>query len=181
MTRFIPVACALLAPLALAASAAFHDLSLEDLEGKPFDARALRGKVVLVVNTASRCGLTPQYEKLEALHRRFKDRGLVVLGVPSNDFGAQEPGSPEEIREFCASRYEVSFPLLAKAKVTGDDKCALYRLLTTSEGHTGEVRWNFTKFLVDREGRVVGRFEPRVAPDDAALVAAVERALGEAR
>ncbi|MCO5165617.1 MAG: glutathione peroxidase [Planctomycetes bacterium] len=181
MSRTLPLAFALLAPLALAASATIYDLSLEDLEGQPFDARALRGKVVLVVNTASRCGLTPQYEQLEALHRRFKDRGLVVLGVPSNDFGAQEPGTPEEIREFCARRFEVSFPLLAKAKVTGDEKCLLYRLLTESEGHAGEVRWNFTKFLVDRDGRVVGRFEPRVAPDDPALVAAVERALGEAR
>ena len=157
-----------------------YGMALEDLQGRPFDAAALRGKVVLIVNTASQCGLTPQYEALEALHRRFEDRGLVLLGVPSNDFGAQEPGTAAEIAEFCRSRFDVTFPMLAKAKVTGDEKCPLYRFLTTSsEAHRGEVRWNFTKFLLDREGKVIGRFEPRVAPDAAALVEAVERALGE--
>ncbi len=156
-----------------------YGLTLQDLQGQPFDAAALRGKVVLIVNTASKCGLTPQYEALEALHRRFKDRGLVLLGVPSNDFGGQEPGSPEEIAEFCRARFDVSFPMLAKTKVTGEDKAPLYRFLTTSNAaHQGEVRWNFTKFLLDREGKVIGRFEPRTTPDDPALVQALEQALG---
>lgn len=159
--------------------ASLHDLALTSLDGSPFDAATLKGKVVLVVNTASECGLTPQYEKLEALHRRFRDRGLVLLGVPSNDFGQQEPGTPEQIRDFCASRYQVSFPLLAKTKVTGDDKAPLYRFLTTSSPqHQGEVRWNFTKFLLDREGRVIGRFEPRTDPLSDDVVRAIEAALG---
>lgn len=178
----LALAClgALAGPTRAAPEEGLYGLALEDLQGRAFDAAALRGKVIMIVNTASRCGLTPQYEKIEALHRRFKDRGLVVLGVPSNDFGGQEPGTPAEIAEFCSSRFDVTFTLLAKAKVTGDDMCPLYRFLTTSsEAHRGEIRWNFTKFLLDREGKVIGRFEPRVAPDDPALVEAVERALGE--
>lgn len=155
-----------------------HAFTVDDLEGKPFALEQLRGKVVLVVNTASQCGLTPQYEQLEALYRRFKDRGLVVLGVPSNDFGGQEPGTAEQIREFCSSKFEVSFPLLAKQTVKGEQKCALYRFLTTSNAaHTGEIQWNFTKFLVDKEGRVINRFGPRLSPDDASVVQAIEAAL----
>lgn len=170
---------ALALPTHAAPDEGIYGLALQDLQGRPFDAAGLRGKVVLVVNTASKCGLTPQYEALEALYRRFKDRGFVLLGVPSNDFGGQEPGTPEEIAEFCRSRFDVTFPMLAKAKVTGDDKAPLYRFLTTSNpAHAGEVRWNFTKFLIDREGKVVSRFEPRVAPDDPSVVEAIERALG---
>lgn len=161
------------------APASAHAFTLEDLEGEPFPMEQLRGKVVLVVNTASRCGLTPQYEQLEALHRRFKERGLVVLGVPSNDFGGQEPGTAEEIREFCSSRFEVSFPLVAKQVVKGEAKCPLYRFLTTSNAaHAGEIQWNFTKFLLDRQGRVIDRFGPRTSPDDASVIQAVEAALG---
>jgi glutathione peroxidase len=183
VTRAASLAAALLTASALVATAApdatLHDLSLTALDGTPFDAAALRGKVVLVVNVASQCGLTPQYEKLEALHRRFKDRGLVLVGVPSNDFGGQEPGTPEEIREFCTSRFEVTFPLLSKTKVLGDDKAPLYRFLTASNpAFQGEVRWNFTKFLVDREGRVIGRFEPRTDPLSDDVVRAIEAALG---
>lgn len=179
---FLALACcvgALALPTRAAPDEGFYGLALQDLQGRPFDTAALRGKVVLVVNTASKCGLTPQYEALEALHRRFKDRGLVLLGVPSNDFGGQEPGTADEIAEFCRSRFDVTFPMLAKTKVTGDEKAPLYRFLTTSsEAHAGEVRWNFTKFLLDREGKVIGRFDPRVTPDDPALVQALERALG---
>lgn len=173
---------ALAAPTRAAPGQSLYDLTLETLEGQPFDTASLRGKVVLFVNTASKCGLTPQYEQLEALHRRFKDRGLVLIGVPSNDFGGQEPGSAQEIVEFCQSRFDVTFTLLAKAKVTGEGKAPLYRFLTTSSAaHQGEVSWNFAKFLVDREGRVIGRFAPRVSPDDPALVQAIERALDAGR
>jgi glutathione peroxidase len=162
-----------------AAPTSIHAFTLPDLEGKPFPLEQLRGKVVLLVNTASQCGLTPQYEQLEALNRRFKDRGLVVLGVPSNDFGGQEPGTAEQIREFCSSKFEVSFPLLAKQTVKGDGKCPLYQFLTTSNAaHTGEIQWNFTKFLVDKQGRVINRFGPRLSPDDASIVQAIEAALG---
>lgn len=160
------------------APSSVHAFTLEDLEGKPFPMEQLRGKVVLVVNTASQCGLTPQYEQLEALHRRFKDRGLVVLGVPSNDFGGQEPGTAEQIREFCSSKFEVSFPLLAKQVVKGEGKCPLYQFLTTSNAaHTGEIQWNFTKFLIDKQGRVIDRFGPRTSPDDASVIQAIEAAL----
>lgn len=183
--RTLLATCLALACLASTASsddapspASVHAFTLADLEGKPFAMEQLRGKVVLIVNTASQCGLTPQYEQLEALHRRFKDRGLVVLGVPSNDFGGQEPGTAEEIREFCSSKFEVSFPLLAKQVVKGDGKCPLYQFLTTANAsHTGEIQWNFTKFLVDKEGRVINRFGPRLSPDDASVVQAIEAAL----
>lgn len=153
-------------------------LALKTLEGEAFDLSKLQGKVVLFVNVASQCGLTPQYEKLQALHERFKDQGLVLVGVPANDFGAQEPGTAQEIREFCTSRFAVTFPLLEKATVIGDEKCALYRFLTTSnDAKKGEVKWNFTKFLVDKQGRVIDRFEPRTDPLDPKVVAAIEAAL----
>lgn len=153
-------------------------LELKTLEGEAFDLKELEGKVVLFVSVASECGLTPQYEKLEALQRRFKDRGLVVVGVPANDFGQQEPGTAEEIRELCTTRYDVSFPLLEKATVVGEQISPLFRFLTTSnEAHRGPVKWNFAKFLVDGDGRVVGRFEPRVDPLDPGVVEAIEAAL----
>lgn len=149
------------------------------LDGGTIDLGELRGKVILIVNTASECGYTPQYEGLQELYERYRDRGLVVVGVPSNDFGAQEPGSAKEIRTFCTKRFGVTFPLAEKSRVVGEDKCPLYRTLTegTGEGIRGEVRWNFTKFLVDAEGRVVARFEPKVEPLSAELVKQVENLL----
>jgi glutathione peroxidase len=144
----------------------FFDFKTRTLEGEPADLGAYRGQVVLAVNVASKCGFTPQYEGLEALQRELAPRGFTVLGFPSNDFKNQEPGTPEEIREFCTATYGVTFPLFEKMRVTGDDKSAIYRFLTTD---SPEPDWNFTKYLIDRNGRVVQRFGPRTTPDDAEL------------
>jgi len=138
------------------------------------------GKVVLMVNVASECGYTPQYEGLEALYREFKDEGLVILGFPANDFGGQEPGSNEEILEFCQARFDVTFPMYAKIRVTGDDAHPLYKKLAAQpEPVGGPPRWNFTKFLLNHNGRVVNRFEPGVTPADGELRARIEALLAE--
>lgn len=137
------------------------------------------GQVLLVVNTASKCGFTPQYEGLEALHQRYAARGFAVLGFPSNDFKGQEPGSEEAIQEFCTLTYGVKFPMFEKVKVTGDDATPLYRALAAGTGES--PAWNFHKYLVSREGRVVASFPSKVKPDDPALVAAIERELKAAR
>jgi glutathione peroxidase len=139
------------------------------------------GKVVLVVNVASKCGLTPQYTGLEALHKEFASRGFSVLGVPCNQFGAQEPGSAQEITTFCSTNYGVTFPMTEKVEVNGSGRHALYDMLTSTadaEGHTGDIRWNFEKFLVGKNGEIVARFSPMVTPDDVALRSAITTALG---
>jgi glutathione peroxidase len=141
----------------------------------------LANRVVLVVNVASQCGLTPQYTGLEALHKEFASRGFSVVGVPCNQFGAQEPGSAQEITAFCSTNYGVTFPMTEKIEVNGADRHALYQMLTTTadaEGHSGDIRWNFEKFLVGKDGKVVARFSPMVAPDDATLRSAIAGALG---
>ncbi|MDV3441781.1 glutathione peroxidase [Pseudomonas otitidis] len=158
---------------------AFHDLKLRALDGQELPLAPYKGKVVLVVNVASRCGLTPQYAGLEKLHQQFRDRGFSVLGVPCNQFAAQEPGSEDEIREFCTLNYGVTFPLGSKMDVNGASRHPLYRLLA-GEGaeFPGDITWNFEKFLVGKDGRVLARFSPRTTPEDLALVAAIEKALG---
>ena len=141
---------------------------------------AVAGKVVLVVNVASKCGLTPQYTGLEALHKEFAARGFSVLGVPCNQFGAQEPGSAQEITTFCSTNYGVTFPMTEKVEVNGAGRHALYDTLTMTadaEGHTGDIRWNFEKFLVSRDGEVVARFGPRTVPDAPEVITAIEAAL----
>ena len=147
------------------------------IEGSLRSLADYRGKVCLIVNTASKCGFTPQYEGLEKLHADFKARGLRVLGFPSNDFGAQEPGAEAEIKEFCSTRYRVSFDLFAKIRVKGKGMHPLYEFLTKRSGHGGDIPWNFSKFLVDREGRVAARFGPDTEPLDKTLIAAIEAAL----
>jgi len=134
---------------------------------------------VLVVNVASKCGLTPQYEGLEKLYEQYRDQGLVVAGFPANNFGAQEPGTNEEIKTFCTRKYSVTFPMYAKISVKGADQAPLYAYLTkeTGPGLTGDIKWNFTKFLVDRNGKVVQRFEPAVTPDSKEVVGAIEKEL----
>lgn len=149
------------------------------LEGQPAPLAQWKGQVALVVNTASKCGLTPQYKGLEALYGEFKDRGFVVLGFPSNDFMGQEPGTAQEIRSFCSLNYKVTFPMFAKVKVKGDGKDGLYAWLTG--GGLEEPTWNFTKYLVGRDGKVIARFGPRTTPEDPELRAAIEKALGAAR
>lgn len=159
---------------------AVYDHSLPALDGGGNVLDQVRGKVALVVNVASQCGLTPQYAQLQELQQRYEDRGFTVLGVPCNQFLGQEPGTPEEIAEFCSTNYGVTFPLSAKIDVNGEDRHPLYAELTEfadAEGHQGDIRWNFEKFLVDRAGNVVARFNPTVSPDDPAVTAAIDAAL----
>ncbi len=167
-------------PAAPAADSFVLKYEMHRIDGTPEKLEAYKGKVVLLVNTASRCGLTPQYEGLEALYRAHKDAGLVVLGFPANNFMGQEPGTNKEIAAFCAEKFEVTFPMFEKISVKGEDAHPLYKQLASlPEPAGGEPSWNFTKYLVDREGRVVRRFDPRVSPDDEKLVAEVKRLLGE--
>ncbi|WP_145129148.1 glutathione peroxidase [Pseudomonas sp. URMO17WK12:I11] len=158
---------------------AFHDLKLNALDGGDLSLKPYKGQVVLVVNVASKCGLTPQYAALEQLYRTYKDKGFTVLGLPCNQFAGQEPGSEAQIQAFCRMNYSVSFPLSAKLEVNGPHRHAMYRLLA-GEGaeFPGDITWNFEKFLVGKDGRVLARFSPRTAPDDPAVVQAVEKALG---
>jgi glutathione peroxidase len=179
---------------------ALQEIQVESIDDRPASLGDYSGSVVLVVNVASKCGLTPQYEGLEALYRRYHDEGLEVLGFPANDFGAQEPGTNDEIAEFCSTTYSVSFPLFSKISVVGDDQHPLYAALTTlappAEGdkqafrdnlrsynmtptEEPDVIWNFEKFLVSRDGEVVGRFAPTITPEDDLLVGAIERELSK--
>lgn len=155
------------------------DHVVETLDGGQQKLADLRGKAVLIVNTASQCGYTPQYAKLQELYGRYKDRGLVVLGFPSNDFGEQEPGDAAQIKEFVASKYAIDFPMMAKVHATGPEKAPIYKTLTEDapEALRGEVKWNFTKFLVDPQGKIVARFESPVDPLSPEMIAAVEKAL----
>jgi glutathione peroxidase len=154
-----------------------YELEAETLEGEPAALSSYRGKVTLVVNVASRCGYTPQYAGLQALHAELKDRGFAVLGFPSNDFGAQEPGSATEIREFCSSKFSVDFPMFAKVKTkAGDGQSPVYERLSAAVD--GQLpNWNFCKYLVGKDGQVLGFYPSRVAPDDAALRQQIEAAL----
>jgi glutathione peroxidase len=155
-----------------------QDIPLKDINGKDTSLKDYSGKVVLLVNVASKCGNTPQYAGLEALYEKYKDKGFVIIGVPSNDFAGQEPGTPEEIKTFCSQTYGVTFPLMAKVHVRGKEKCALYAALTGGESpFPGEVKWNFGKFLIDRDGHVIKRFEPSVKPETPEVVEAIESAL----
>ena len=157
-----------------------HDVPLTMLDGRATTFGEFSGRAVLVVNVASKCGLTPQYAGLEMLAKTYADRGLTVLGAPCNQFRGQEPGSNEEIAEFCSTTYGVTFPLTDKLEVNGDGRHPLFVELTASAddaGHDGDVRWNFEKWLVSRDGEVVARFSPQTQPDDPAVVAAIEAAL----
>ncbi len=154
-----------------------HDFSFTSIEGAPLALSSFKDKAVLVVNTASQCGLTPQYEGLEALWSRYRDRGLVVLGVPSNDFGAQEPGTEAQIKDFCETRFAVDFPMTSKAVVKGEGAHPFYRWAKDTLGEAAEPKWNFHKLLVGKDGGLIGAFGSRTEPDDAALEGAIERAL----
>jgi glutathione peroxidase len=155
-------------------------VEIGSLKGGSADLSQYAGKAVLVVNVASKCGLTPQYTGLERLQERYAAQGFTVLGVPCNQFLGQEPGSAEEIAEFCSATYGVTFPLTEKAEVNGDGRHELYERLVgfaDGEGHTGDIRWNFEKFLIGRDGKVVARFSPQTEPESAEVVAAVETAV----
>ena len=158
-----------------------HLIEIDGIDGTPQALAATDGQVTLIVNVASQCGLTPQYEGLVRIHEQYRDRGFTVVGVPCNQFLEQEPGTHEEIVAFCSTTYGVDFPLTEKVEVNGDGRHALYERLTPTadaEGHTGDIRWNFEKFLVARDGTVIARFSPMVEPEADELVAAIEAALG---
>jgi len=160
----------------------FYHFTLQSIDGKPVSLRSYHGKVLLLVNVASKCGYTPQYAGLESLYEKYKDRGLVIVGIPANNFAAQEPGTNAEIKTFCRNKYNVSFPMMAKVSVVGEDKAPLYAFLTDKSVNPqigGEIKWNFTKFLFDRNGNPVERFEPAVTPDSPQVIAAIESALGK--
>jgi glutathione peroxidase len=152
-----------------------HALSVETIDRKPLALSTFKGKVLLVVNTASECGNTPQYAGLEKLHQTYKGKGFAVLGFPSNDFGGQEPGSEEEIKRFCSVKYRVTFPMFAKVKTKGEGQSAVYRFLTAAHGLP---KWNFHKYLVGKDGKVIRAFGDKVQPDAADLLAAIDGALG---
>jgi glutathione peroxidase len=157
-----------------------YDIPLKDIDGQPTSLEAYRGKVLLIVNVASKCGFTPQYAGLEALYQKYKDRGFTVLGFPCNQFGRQEPGTNEEIKQFCSTTYQVSFPIFDKIEVNGKNRHALYAVLAGKNSpFSGRIWWNFTKFLIGRDGKILGRFGTRVKPDSTKLVQAVESALAE--
>jgi glutathione peroxidase len=155
-----------------------QSIALRDINGHETSLKAYAGQVVLLVNVASKCGFTPQYKGLQAIYEKYKDKGLVVVGVPSNDFGEQEPGSAEEIKAFCTENYGVTFPLMEKVHVKGADKHPLYVALTGQHARfPGEVKWNFGKFLIGRDGQVLQRFDSKVTPESAQLTEAIETAL----
>jgi glutathione peroxidase len=159
---------------------ALNGIAISALDGRPLDLEQFDGKSVLIVNLASECGYTPQYAGLEEIHTRYKDRGFSVLGVPCNQFGGQEPGTPEEIAAFCSTTYGVTFPLTEKVDVNGAGRHPLYAELTLTpddEGEAGDVEWNFEKFLVGADGEVVARFRPEVTPEAPELLSAIESAL----
>jgi glutathione peroxidase len=156
------------------------DIPLTTLAGDAASLSDYRGKALLVVNVASQCGLTPQYTQLEKLHESYGERGFSVLGFPCNQFGAQEPGTADEIATFCSTNYGVTFPMFAKTDVNGPDRHPLYAELTKTpddDGHTGDVRWNFEKFLVSPKGEIVARYSPMVSPDDTKITSAIEASL----
>lgn len=179
MTPFILV-CALLALQVVSVQAAdsIYSIPLKDIDGKSTSLKAYKGKVLLIVNVASKCGNTPQYAGLEELYRKYKATGFEVLGFPCNQFGGQEPGTNEEIKQFCSSKYQVSFPLFDKLEVNGQNRHPLYAVLAGDESpFPGRIQWNFAKFLLGRDGTIVGRFDPKVKPDSPELVQAIETAL----
>ena len=161
-------------------AASVYDFTLKDIDGNDLKLDKYKGSVVMLVNTASRCGYTPQYEGLQKIYDKYKDKGFVVLGFPANNFMGQEPGTEKEIKEFCTLKYKVSFPMFSKISVTGSDQHPLYGFLTnkkTNPEYGGDISWNFNKFVIDRDGRIVGRFGSKDKPEDPAVTALIEQSL----
>ena len=161
-----------------------YSFTMKDIDGKNADLSQYKGKVSLVVNVASKCGYTPQYKNLEAVYEKYKDKGFEILAFPANEFKQQEPGSNEEIKEFCTSKYNTQFPLFSKIVVKGEGQAPLYQYLTSTDANqqtAGDIKWNFTKFLVSKEGKVVARFEPKVKPDDKEVIDAIETELAKGK
>ena len=185
MTRMIAFSFVLALFTVVAADAAKKEVpavlnfTMKDIDGKDVNlAEKFGGKTILFVNVASKCGYTKQYKGLQALYEKYADKGFVIIGVPANNFGSQEPGSNEDIKEFCSSKFNVTFPMLAKVSVKGDDKCDLYKYLTSKETNgkfAGEIGWNFEKFMISPSGQVVGRYSSKITPED--IAADVEKNL----
>lgn len=157
------------------------DFTMKDIDGKEMDLSQLKGKVVMYVNVASKCGYTPQYKGLEKLYETYKDKGFVIVGFPANNFKSQEPGTDAQIKTFCTAKYNVTFPMMSKISVKGEDKAPVYQFLTeepTAGKFGGDIKWNFTKFLIGKDGQVAARFEPKTTPEDAEVTGAIEKALG---
>lgn len=167
-------------PLVMAAqTGSVYDFTLDDIDGKPTPLNTFRGKVLLLVNTASMCGNTPQYSDLETIYEKYQDRGLEILAFPANNFGQQEPGTNQEIKSFCFTKYSLTFPLFSKISVKGADQHPLYRYLTEQSPFPGEVEWNFQKYLVDRSGNVIARYHHRTKPLSDEIVKGIETALAK--
>jgi len=171
-------------PTAELKSKSILDFEMKDIDGKDVKLKKYKGNVLLVVNTASKCGYTPQYEGLQKIYDEYKAKGFYVLGFPANNFGGQEPGTESEIKEFCTTKYKVTFPMFAKISVKGDDQDPLYKFLTSKETNpnfAGDITWNFNKFLIDRNGNVVARFSSKDTPESDAVKQAIEKYLKESK
>jgi glutathione peroxidase len=176
--RTLLLALLLCGTVAMAGEKSIYDYTMNSIDGESASLSKYQGKVVLLVNVASRCGFTPQYTALEKVYEKYKDRGFVIVGIPANNFGGQEPGSNQEIKTFCSTKYSVTFPMMAKVSVKGRDKTPLYQFLTDKSANPqigGEIQWNFTKFLIGADGHPVARFEPDVTPDSPQVTAAIEK------
>jgi glutathione peroxidase len=179
---FLMFSLCVVATLLAAQAHSIYDFTMKSIDGQPVSLKSYNGKVVMLVNVASKCGFTPQYAGLESLYEKYKDRGFVIVGVPANNFAQQEPGTNEEIKKFCSNKYNVTFPMMSKVSVLGEDQTPLYRFLTDKSANPqvgGDIKWNFTKFLFDRNGNPVARFEPATKPDSPEVQSAVESALSK--
>lgn len=167
-------------PTTLPKEKSIYEFTMKDIDGNDVKLDAYKGKVILIVNTASKCGLTPQYEGLQALYDKYKDKNFVILGFPANNFMEQEPGTEKEIKEFCTLKYKVTFPMFSKISVKGTDQHPFYTFLTNKEsnpGYEGDITWNFEKFIADKNGKIIARFSPKTKPDDTKLIETIENAL----
>jgi glutathione peroxidase len=178
MKSTLILAALLLAQIVSAQTKSLYDIPLKDIDGKDTSLKAYQGKVLLIVNVASKCGFTPQYKGLEAIQKKYQAQGFTVLGFPCNDFGSQEPGTPEEIKQFCSSTYDVTFPLFEKLHVKGGEQHPLYAVLTGKESpFPGDIKWNFGKFVIGRDGKILKRFDSQTKPESPQVSEAIESAL----
>ena len=164
-------------PVTQPASSSIYDIPIKDITGKDASLAPYKGQVLLIVNVASKCGFTPQYKGLEAVYEKYKDKGLVILGFPCNQFNKQEPGTDADIEQFCTSKFGVTFPMFDKIEVNGDNRHALYTQLASAPGFPGKITWNFNKFLIGRDGTIIKWYDSKVTPDSAELTQAIEAAL----
>ena len=177
-STIIGLAIMTMTTFSLLAADSIYDIPLKDIDGKDTSLKPYAGKVILVVNVASKCGFTPQYTALEATYKKYQDQGLVVCGFPCNQFGSQEPGTDAEIKQFCTGKYDVTFPMFDKLEVNGDNRHPLYVALAGKDSpYPGNIHWNFTKFLIGRDGKIVARFDSKVKPDSPEVTQAIETAL----